>query len=42
MLLFQGDISDINHIMKDLSTMVHEQGEVLGKNQVTTNYSTLH
>ena len=30
MLCFQTDISDVNTIFKDLSVLVHEQGETLG------------
>ena len=28
---FQSDIIDINEIFKDLATLVHEQGEQIGK-----------
>ena len=29
--LLQSDIVDVNQIFKDLGTMVHEQGEMIGK-----------
>ena len=29
--LLQGDILDVNTIFKDLATMVHEQGDMIGK-----------
>ena len=28
---FQGDVLDINEIFRELGTMIHEQGEVIGK-----------
>ena len=31
--LSQSDILDVNQIFKDLATMVHEQGDIIGKNQ---------
>ena len=31
----QGDIVDINDIFRDLGTLVHEQGEVVGKNTIS-------
>ena len=30
---FQSDIYDVNQIFKDLGMLVHEQGEVIGKNE---------
>jgi len=31
---FQADIVDVNMIFKDLGTMVHEQGEMIGEYEI--------
>lgn len=38
----ESDITDVNHIFKDLATMVHEQGEVIDSIEANIEYTTSH